>query len=162
MASMHPAADPRAVRDRFAADHRAIDSLCSRLLTAFDDQHRERIAPLVADLALALNEHLDAEEVDSLPVLLATRARDARLIVEEHRYIRARMAKLRADAERGTMRVDEVRTFVDELRAHTAHEDAIFYRWANDRHPHASPPTAAPHEEVAVVTRTTARPSRTG
>jgi hemerythrin superfamily protein len=125
--------DLRAALDRLAAEHHQIDDLCERMLAAVDVGNAARIGEQIGELARVLPQHLDHEEMHLLPDILATELRDARLLVEEHRYLRSRLASLHADGERGKLRNDELRAFVDELRAHTAHEEAMFERWAENR-----------------------------
>jgi hypothetical protein len=111
-----------------AAD-RDMERLCDGLLAALDGGDALRSASAMADLARRLLDHFDREERLRLPEL---RAADARLLVEEHRYIRARLLALRADAARGALRREHARSFVDELRAHAAHERSIFQRCASE------------------------------
>jgi hypothetical protein len=62
---------------------------------------------------------------------LAARPREARVILEEHRYLRGRMAQLRASLP--NLSAASARTFLDELSAHAHHEERVLYPWDDAR-----------------------------
>ena len=146
---MHPKDNVGSLPDLDATD-RDLEFACEALLTALDGGDAQRSASAMADLARRLLDHFDREEKQWLPELVTHHAGDARLLVEEHRYIRARLLALRADAARGALRREDARSFVDEVRAHAAHEEAIFQRHARglERNVADTPSTRTPASPV--------------
>jgi hemerythrin superfamily protein len=120
------------IRDRFLADHQRLESLLQRLVAAFASNDREDMARLWAEFDAGLLAHMEAEEKHLIPALLRAGAREARILVQEHRHIRARMTELGTAVDLHLARLDSVRDFIDELRAHAQSEDRILYRWADE------------------------------
>jgi hypothetical protein len=75
--------------------------------------------------------HLEAEEENLIPWLLPRSERAARVIVQEHRHIRARSKELDAAMASHEATLDTVRDFSDELRAHSQSEERLLYRWTD-------------------------------
>jgi hypothetical protein len=67
-----------------------------------------------------------------IPPLLASNPRAAAAILAEHRHLRARFVELGTGVDLHIVNLRMVRAFVDELRAHAAHEDRMLYRWADE------------------------------
>jgi hemerythrin len=129
MPTTEPAASTTPVRDLFLADHQRLAALLMKLIAAFEANDREDVASLWTELESGLLAHLEAEEAIMIPALVRTCARDARVILEEHRHIRSRLAELGVAVDLHTIRVDTARDFIDELRAHAENEDRLMYRW---------------------------------
>jgi hemerythrin-like domain-containing protein len=139
MARMHAQATVPStlIRDRFLADHQRLDELFARLLGAFEADDRELVASSWTEFESGLLAHIEAEEEFLIPALARSSERDARSILQEHGHIRERLAELGAGVDLHIVRLDAARAFIDELRAHAGHEDALMYRWG-DQHLGAS------------------------
>jgi hypothetical protein len=120
-----------------APSHFAIEAHLSDLIVAIDGRcPPEQVRDLWTNFERKLTEHFDVEERSLLADLLAARPREARVILEEHRYLRGRMAQLRATLP--NLSAAAARTFLDELSAHGNHEERVLYRWAESRAPAAA------------------------
>jgi hemerythrin-like domain-containing protein len=126
----HPAVLAAPIRDRFMADHVRLELILEKLYAAFAADDREAMASQWAAFETGLLAHLEAEEADLLPALLRVSQRDVRILVQEHRHIRNRLAELGTMVELHTIRLESVRNFIDELRAHGQSEDRLLYKWA--------------------------------
>ncbi len=115
------------IRDRFLADHRRLETLLEQLLAAFEANDREVIAKLWTEFDSGLLAHLEAEETYLIPALFWICERDARVLVQEHRHIRTRLAELGVGIDLHVVRLSAARDFVDELRAHARTEDRLLY-----------------------------------
>lgn len=121
-----------------APNHSVIEAQLSELVAALDGGcPTAHATALWAEFNRMLTKHFDLEEQTLLADLLAVRPRDARVILEEHRYLRGRLAQLRASLP--DLSAETARTFLDELCAHGHHEEKVLYRWAESR---ASPRSA--------------------
>jgi len=119
------------VRDRLVADHRRLEDLLQRTLSAVEADDREAVAEAFTELDSRLRTHLEAEERHLLPAFQRSDPRACRAILEEHKLIRARLLELGTAVDLHTLRFENVRTFAAELRAHANHEDKVFYKWAD-------------------------------
>ena len=135
------------MRDRFLDDHAELEDLFAGLLDAFEANDREGITQLWNAFDDRLAKHLEIEERFMIPQLFASRPRDARAILEEHRHIRSRLVELGCDVDLHTLRPETARGFIEELRAHARHEEDVLYRWADEH----LPPTEQTHA-VALLT----------
>lgn len=122
---------PDSIRDHFLADHRRLDAIMARLLRAFQVGDREQVANYWSEFDAGLCAHLEAEEKFLLPVILTTHERDARIIIQEHKHIRARLVELGIAVDLHVIRIEDARNFVAELQAHAHHEDSVLYGPAN-------------------------------
>ena len=130
---MRSSAPPSSVvRDRFLGDHRELEDLLKRVLAAFEANDRGAVATLWSEFEERLTNHLDTEDGHVIPRLFSSRPREARTLLEEHRHIRARLSELRSGIELRVVRLETARGFIDELRAHSRHEEDVLYRWADD------------------------------
>jgi hemerythrin-like domain-containing protein len=144
--TMHaPSMTLSTIRERFLDDHAELEDLFTGLLDAFEANDREGVAQLWNEFESRLAKHLDTEDRFMIPPLFASRPRDARAIVEEHRHIRSRLVELGCGIDLHTVRLDAARGFIDELRAHAHHEEDVLYRWADEHLPAA--------EQTDLVTR---------
>jgi len=128
----YSAAMPSPIRDHFLADHQRLEDLLERLLAAFEADNREDMTRLWSELESGLCAHLHAEETYLFPVVLRTSERTARVLFQEHRHIRARLAELGVALDLHAVRLDVARGFIDELRAHARNEDRLLYSCADD------------------------------
>jgi hemerythrin-like domain-containing protein len=120
------------VRERFLGDHRALEELLKRVLAAFEANDRGAVATLWSEFEERLTNHLDAEDRHVIPRLFSSRPREARTLLEEHRHIRLRLSELRSGIALHVVRLETARGFIDELCAHSRHEEDVLYRWADE------------------------------
>src|SRR5262249_54453386 len=121
------------IRDRFIEDHREMEALLDEVLRAFEAGDRERGATRWTEFDARLLSHMEAEEHHLIPLLMRTNERAARAILEEHKHFRSRLTELGAGVDLHTVRLSAARELIDELKAHSAHEDRMLYSWA-DKH----------------------------
>jgi hemerythrin superfamily protein len=121
-----------AIRDRMIADHERLESLLQAVLEAFEANDRERVAATWSEFDKTLLAHMNVEEKYLVPLLLKTKQRAAFAILREHGMIRDRLLELGAGVDLHIVKLDMVRTFIDELRAHARHEDRVLYSWADE------------------------------
>jgi hypothetical protein len=113
--------------------HLTIEAHLADLLARLDDGRGGEVADLWSGFESALLRHFDEEEHTVLVDLLASRPREARALLEEHRYLRARLAELAAALP--GLPAEAARTFFDELCAHGRHEDRLISQWSHPRTP---------------------------
>jgi hypothetical protein len=106
--------------------HHAIEAHLADLLVALEERPEDNVADLWTGFEAALIRHLEEEEHTMLADLFAARPREARALLEEHRYLRARLAELRAALPR--IPLEAARTFLAELCAHGRHEERLISR----------------------------------
>jgi hemerythrin-like domain-containing protein len=128
-----PATKGTKLRQELLADHRFLEHQLEQLLAAFEANDQAEMQPLWTNFEARLTAHLDTEDQILVPALFQWQARDARTIVEEHKHIRRRLAELGAAVDLHLVRLDVLRAFIDELRAHAQAEDKLLYQWA-DQH----------------------------
>lgn len=128
---LQDAVSPPAVRDWFVADHLHLETLLEEILNAMDSREEKGLSILWAGFSRTLLAHMDIEERCLIPQLDEQANRVARVLHEEHRYIRARTAGLAESIDALKARPDEIHAFADELRAHASHEDRMLYAWAD-------------------------------
>jgi Hemerythrin HHE cation binding domain len=115
-----------------ALDHFAIEALFAEVLLAIEGAPA-RVSALWTQFEEVLVAHFEHEERTVMTEFLAARPREARTVLQEHRYLRGRVAELRAMLP--ALPLDSARTFLDELRAHGQHEERVLYRWAESHGP---------------------------
>lgn len=125
------AAAHEGIRERFLSDHREIEKLLERVLAICEDGDREDVAAVWTEFDARLLAHMEAEERHLMPLLQRTNQRAFRVIMEEHKHFRARLTELCTKVDLHTLRLHEVRAFIDALRAHSAHEDKTLYTLAD-------------------------------
>jgi hypothetical protein len=123
------------------ASHVAIENLFRDVLAAIESGEAERVVPLWKEFERTISAHLEYEERNMLVDLLVARPREGRVILEEHRHLRARLAELRDALP--NIPIASARTFLNEFRAHESHEERVLYRWAGPS-PSPSPPKPVP------------------
>jgi hypothetical protein len=104
------------------------DAILAQLLEALealqagDFDHAASVWRAVASRLVAL---MDDEDRSVTPRIAAVHLRDAHAILQEHRFLRRRLTELDEAVARRTLRLEEARSFRDEVRAHAHHEDEI-------------------------------------
>jgi hemerythrin-like domain-containing protein len=121
------------VRDGMIEDHDKLERLLDRVIEAFEDGDRERVATTWTEFDRDLQLHLAAEEQYLVPALLERNRRAAQAVLAEHQHFRARLTELGAGVDLHIVDLRVVRAFVDELRAHARHEDRVLYLGADEQ-----------------------------
>jgi hypothetical protein len=111
------------LREQFHRDYAKVDAIASRLLNSFTPENRAALAGMWSEFDSAVRARLDLEECELVPLLLRAHRREATAVVQENRQLRHRLAEIGAAIS--SLNSSEVRTFIDELRAHARHEQAI-------------------------------------
>jgi hypothetical protein len=113
------------------ADDKQLDDMFAQLLASLESADPDVLSRW-QEFELSVTAHMEDEEQRLTPRLAAIRLREALAILQEHRYLRSRLKEIGEALARGDLRVENVRSFGDELRAHARHEDAILRRLALD------------------------------
>jgi hypothetical protein len=111
----------------------------------------EKILSSWTNFCFAVLAHMEAEEMSLIAALLRISERDARVLLQEHRHVRTRLNELGAGFRLRTPRLQSLRSFADELRAHAKSEDRLLYLWADA---HLDEPARASAAEALTATRT--------
>jgi hypothetical protein len=119
------------IRTHFCADHQRVETLLEALLAALGANDHPNASQVWKGLEAGLTAHLRAEDKLLIPALLVARERDTRVLIQEHRHIRARLTGLGSELALGIMRQPTLRDFIDEMRAHAKTEDRLLYQWAD-------------------------------
>jgi hypothetical protein len=114
--------------DGDVADDAELDAAFAQLLQVLEAGDREVAASAWGAFERRLTAHMDDEERRVSPRIAAIRLREALAILQEHRFLRGRLRELGHAIARGTVRLDDARSFRDELRAHARHEEDILRR----------------------------------
>lgn len=125
--------------DPCVTGHLALETLFAEVLKTIESGATGRVEEAWKTAERALSEHFNEEERTLLADLLASRPREARVVLEEHSYLRRRLGQLRSMLP--SLPLDATRTFLDELRAHGRHEERVLYPWAEARKPSATTKT---------------------
>lgn len=115
----------------FLADHQRLETTLEQLLAALASDDRPKASQVWTGLESGLVVHIEAEETRLIPALLIVRERDTRVLVQEHRHIRARLTDLGSRLASGSLRQNSLRDFIDEMRAHARTEDRLLYQSAD-------------------------------
>ena len=125
-----PSALEESIRAILSGDHQ-------RLERSFDAIVKESVCAEPRDLRDAwqtferdLLAHFDAEEAHVLPVFGRSEPKEARELLDEHARLRGRLVELAIDLDLHCLTPETIGAFVDELRAHAAREEQLFYPWA--------------------------------
>jgi polyisoprenoid-binding protein YceI len=73
--------------------------------------------------------HLEAEEAHVFPLFGKFEPKDARDFLDAHARIRERLLTLAVDLDLHSLKPEQVRAFVGELRSHVAREELVLYPW---------------------------------
>jgi hypothetical protein len=108
-------------------DEQRLDDMFAHLLEALESADPDALL-LWREFEVCLNAHMEDEEQLVTPKIAAIQLREALAILQEHRYLRGRVREIGQDIVRGGLRIENARSFRDELRAHARHEEAIVRR----------------------------------
>jgi len=118
------------VDDVLGAHHREIEAECLAILDAGLADHRHELSGRWAKVERELLEHMAAEERMVFPAYEQANRENAQKLRGAHSSLRELVVEIGAAIRLRTLRHDQLRRFLDELRAHARHEDASLYRWA--------------------------------
>lgn len=126
-------------------DHERLDRQFRSIIYASERADAAELRAAWMTFEHELERHLDVEETQILPRFARSRPREARVLTEEHDQIRAQLLDMGVALDLHSLGPERIRGFADTLRAHTRHEDALLYPWANQ---HLGP---APRAAVTTV-----------
>ncbi len=118
------------LRDHFLADHRRLEHLFDRLVSAMEADAREDVETMWGELEQRLLGHMEIEDKHLLPGLATTQPEAAAELRRDHLRFRKRLTELDEAVDLHLARLDVVRLFLDELRTHARREDELLYLWA--------------------------------
>jgi hypothetical protein len=127
-----------ALREHLLADHRSLEQEIDQLVSACEANDQPRMETLWTDFETRLSAHLEMEEIHIVPLMLERHHRAGRAIIEEHKHIRRRLAELGTAVDLHQLRLEALRRFLDELRAHAKTEDGLMYQWADEQLPESA------------------------
>ncbi|PKN57276.1 MAG: hypothetical protein CVU56_11575 [Deltaproteobacteria bacterium HGW-Deltaproteobacteria-14] len=119
-------------RDRFTADHRALEAQLEALDNAVEGANFPTIQAAWAPFERALLEHLEVEEAEALPGFVAAHPEAGEAIRADHAAIRRWLAELGVAGDLHTLRKDRHDDFLALLREHREREEATFYPWVDE------------------------------
>jgi hypothetical protein len=119
------------IRSCYLADHQRLETTLEQLLADLAVSDRPNASQVWMGLESGLVAHMEVEETRLIPALFVARERDTRVLVQEHRHIRARLTDLGRRISSGSLRQNSLRDFADEVRAHAKTEDRLLYQWAD-------------------------------
>ena len=133
MANAEPYIEPPLgeTADLLRPGHQALEALFLHLVAVLERGADDLVESVRSAAERSLLAQLEDEEKTLLPELLAVCPRSARAILHEHSHLRRRLSQLRTMSPR--LSVSDAQGFLDELRAHARHEEAVLYRWAETR-----------------------------
>lgn len=111
-------------------DHRRLEKSFEAIVAASTYDDPDELAELWHGFERELVAHLDAEEAHVLPLFGKSEPQEAKEILDQHGQIRERLLTLAVDLDLHSLRPEQVRSFVGELRAHAAREELLLYPWA--------------------------------
>lgn len=116
-----------------AQHHREIEEACLAIMSAgFADQPRDLVA-CWRDVEHQLFDHMMAEEEFLFPAYQRAEPENAQDLRDQHAWLREHAFEIGVAIELHTIRIEQLRQFVNELRAHARNEEASLYSWA-ERH----------------------------
>ncbi len=118
------------IRTILGGDHQCLERSCQTIVTAPDYQDPADLHQAWHVFERQLLAHLEAEETHVLPLFSNADPKEARRILDEHARIRDRLVMLAIDLDLHCLKPEQVKGFVDELRAHAAGEELVLYPWA--------------------------------
>ncbi len=129
----HSQANRGAISRQLLDDHRRMEDLLRRLLAAFEANDREDVRTLWDEFETGLLAHMETEEEHLIPRLIRVNEPDGRALLEEHQLLRRRLTELGLEVDLHTIRLDRALMFIEELRAHSRHEDKWLYRFGDEQ-----------------------------
>jgi len=137
--------DQPSLRNRLMLEHEMIERALATLVDAYATGEHDVAREAFRSFDRRLAAHLSMEETVLLPDFAIAYPAEAAQIAREHGEIRALIDELGIGTDLHCTRLPAIRGLANQLRAHARHEDALFYRWANERaisHPTTRPPVA--------------------
>jgi len=111
-----------------AGDHDRLDRAFQAIVTrAYGGDFQQ----LEAEWLIFQRALLDAEEKHLIPALAEDRPGAARILLDDHALIRAKLLELGVDLDLHCLRAERVEAFVEALRAHAGREESMFYPWVD-------------------------------
>jgi hemerythrin-like domain-containing protein len=142
------------IQSRLIMDHEDLDVLLDQLIAAYETNDREIAASAYAEVEHRLFAHFEVEEHALFPEFARTQPAETKRLLEEHRWIRARVEELGVGVDLHATRVGAIRELVQMLRSHASRENALLYRWADqtfsDPAAHARLATMFSHERSPI------------
>jgi polyisoprenoid-binding protein YceI len=118
------------IQDILGGDHQRLEESFKAIIAASTHADPADLRDLWQPFERALLAHLETEEAHVLPPLQRSEPRQAQEILDQHARLRERLLGLAIDLDLHSLRPDQIRGFVDELRAHVAQEEQFLYPWA--------------------------------
>jgi hypothetical protein len=113
------------VRARALAEHNRLASALDDVAAALVVNDGPSVARLWSELQSGLFSQLEEQDAWLVPKLLRVHERGARVLIHEHRHLRARLADLDIAVRSHRATLDALRNFKSELRAHARTESRI-------------------------------------
>lgn len=126
MIAMDLVANAVSLREGLLAEHAAVGALLDAVIASMR-AYGKASEDAWSRFADAFEAHLDAEDALAADVPYE---RGGRVILQEHRYLRACAKELGAAARQGQLGVDALELFRGVLRAHSRNDDRLLYAWA--------------------------------
>jgi hemerythrin-like domain-containing protein len=118
--------------DALTKDHEEMDRHVAVLLTKADGGDCHELAAEWDRFEGALLHHFVVEEHELFPSFVLLDPEETMILQQEHEALRRDVLALGIDADLHCLHVEELRSFVADLRAHAAREERVLYRWAKD------------------------------
>ncbi|HVV48230.1 MAG TPA: YceI family protein [Polyangia bacterium] len=111
-------------------DHRRLEKSFESVVAASTYYDPEDLRELWQRFERELLAHLDAEEAHVLPLFGQSEPEAARELLDQHVRIREHLLTQAIDLDLHSLRPEQVRDFIGELRTHAAREELLLYPWA--------------------------------
>ncbi len=124
--------DPTDETDLFD-EHAALEALCDDLTNRAESGDFRECDAVWDELTRRLEAHMDLEEKELFPryaKLGPDQSETVAALTAEHVALRSLVFRLGLAVQEQLLRLGDVEGLVAKLRAHAAHENQIFYRWA--------------------------------
>jgi hemerythrin superfamily protein len=119
------------LEDVLRDDHRRIGALGDQLLNPMHVNDSALAVRVFSDFERGLLAHLDVEERHMLPLLDKESPAEVAGIRAEHDQIRRLLAEIGLGLEIHAVREETIERLNTFLRAHSAREEKLLYRWAD-------------------------------
>ncbi len=115
---------------RLREEHRRLERVFERLLAAFRSEDWSEARQSWTEFEDALRAHMQLEEEHLLPVFRAEQPDEASTLLREHDVLRAELVAFGVRVDLHAFTLPEAEALVARLREHAAHEERMFYPWA--------------------------------
>lgn len=113
--------------------HDLLRKLLERVLAAIESNDREAVRDVWTQLDHQLLAHMEAEERFVLPVFAHVDREEARALLREHGQLREQLLELGVAVDLHVTRYARSREFAELLERHANREEALLYRWADEK-----------------------------